>query len=72
MSMVSFSVIDTAADAPIGTFADEDLALAAAEALGQSQGIEHVAVQCDDGHGHAMVIAEGWEVADRAHEAQLS
>ena len=70
--MVSFSVIDTETEAPIGTFADEELALTAAEALGQMQGIEHVAVQCEDGHGHAMVIAEGWEVADRAQEARLS
>ena len=64
--MVSFSLVDTVTAAPIGAFVDEEIALTVAEALGQSQGMEHIAVQCEDGRGHAMVIAEGSEVTDRA------
>ena len=70
--MVTFTVVDTETDALIGAFPDEDLALTAAEALIRSQGLEHIAVQLDDGYGHAMVIAEGQAVVDLAHGAQSS
>ena len=70
--MVTFTVVDMETDALIGAFPDEDLALAAADALVQSQGLEHLAVQLDDGYGHATVLAEGQGVVDLAHGAQPS
>lgn len=70
--MVTFTVVDTETDALIGAFTDEDVALTAAEALVQSQGLEHLAVQLDDGYGHATVIAEGQDVVELARQAQPS
>ena len=70
--MVTFTVVDTETDALIGAFADEDLALTAADALVQSQGLEHLAVQLDDGYGHTTVLAEGPDVVELARGAQPS
>ncbi len=70
--MVTFTVVDTETEELIGAFSDEDVALTAAEALCQSQGIEHLAVQCEDGHGHTTVIAGGRAVVELAREAQFS
>jgi hypothetical protein len=68
--MLTFTVVDTETDALIGAFPDEDLALTAANALVQSHGLEHLAVQLDDGYGHATVIAEGQTVVKLARGAQ--